>query len=78
MKKVQIASVLLALALCLIAFGAGTVSAAEKIKIGILGPFSGSLAFNGGELKKGMMLALDDINAGGAIWPANRSDLRRH
>lgn len=68
MKKVQIASVLLALALCLIAFGAGTVSAAEKIKIGILGPFSGSLAFNGGELKKGMMLALDDINAGGGLF----------
>ena len=68
MKKVQIASVLLALALCLIAFGAGTVSAAEKIKIGILGPFSGSLAFNGGEMKKGMMLALDDINAGGGIF----------
>ena len=68
MKKVQIASVLLALALCLIAFGAGTVSAAEKIKIGILGPFSGSLAFNGGEMKKGMMLALDDINAGGGLF----------
>jgi branched-chain amino acid transport system substrate-binding protein len=68
MKKVQIASILLALALCLIAFGAGTVSAAEKIKIGILGPFSGSLAFNGGEMKKGMMLALDDINAGGGLF----------
>jgi branched-chain amino acid transport system substrate-binding protein len=68
MKKVQIASVLLALALCLIAFGNGTVSAAEKIKIGILGPFSGSLAFNGGEMKKGMMLALDDINAGGGLF----------
>jgi len=65
---VQIASVLLALALYLIAFGAGTVSAAEKIKIGILGPFSGSLAFNGGEMKKGMMLALDDINAGGGLF----------
>jgi branched-chain amino acid transport system substrate-binding protein len=68
MKKVQIGSVLLALALCLIAFGTGTVSAAEKIKIGILGPFSGSLAFNGGEMKKGMMLALDDINAGGGLF----------
>jgi branched-chain amino acid transport system substrate-binding protein len=68
MKKMQIASVLLVLALCLIAFGAGTVSAAEKIKIGILGPFSGSLAFNGGEMKKGMMLALDDINAGGGLF----------
>jgi branched-chain amino acid transport system substrate-binding protein len=68
MKKVQIASVLLALALCLIAFSTDTVSAAEKIKIGILGPFSGSLAFNGGEMKKGMMLALDDINAGGGLF----------
>jgi branched-chain amino acid transport system substrate-binding protein len=68
MKKVQIASVFMALTLCLIAFGAGTVSAAEKIKIGILGPFSGSLAFNGGEMKKGMMLALDDINAGGGLF----------
>lgn len=68
MKKVRVASVLLALALCLIAFGAGTVSAAEKIKIGILGPFSGSLAFNGGEMKKGMMLARDEINAGGGLF----------
>jgi branched-chain amino acid transport system substrate-binding protein len=68
MKKVQIASVLLALALCLIAFSTGTVSAAEKIKIGILGPFSGSLAFNGGEMKKGMMLALVYINAGGGLF----------
>lgn len=68
MKKLQITSVLLSLALCLIAFGTGTVSATEKIKIGILGPFSGSLAFNGGEMKKGMMLALDNINADGGLF----------
>jgi hypothetical protein len=41
--------------------------------------FSGSLAFNAGEMKKGMMLALDEVNAeGGAIRSANRTDLRRY
>ncbi|MFZ0929242.1 MAG: ABC transporter substrate-binding protein [Syntrophobacteraceae bacterium] len=38
------------------------------IKIGILGPFSGSLAFNGGEMKKGMVLALDKVNSEGGIF----------
>ena len=43
-------------------------SAADTIKIGILGPFSGSLAFNAGEMKKGMMLALDETNKAGGLF----------
>jgi branched-chain amino acid transport system substrate-binding protein len=40
----------------------------NNIKIGILGPFSGSLAFNATEMKKGMILALDQINAKGGLF----------
>ncbi len=40
---------------------------AESIKIGILGPFSGSLAHNAGEMKKGMELAMDQINSKGGV-----------
>ncbi len=68
MKNVQFASIFIALVFCLSLFGFGTVLAADTIKIGILGPFSGSLAFNGGEMKKGMMLALDEINASGGLF----------
>lgn len=38
------------------------------IKIGILGPFTGSLAFNAEEMKKGMLLALDDVNSKGGLF----------
>ena len=57
----------LALALCLCVLLAGPAAAADPIKIGILGPFSGSLAHNAGEMKKGMELALDKVNAAGGI-----------
>lgn len=68
MKKSRFTMFVLALVLC-ISFGAGgTVFAADTIKIGILGPFTGSLAFNAGEMKKGMMLALDEINAKGGLF----------
>jgi branched-chain amino acid transport system substrate-binding protein len=43
-------------------------SAADPIKIGILGPFTGSLAFNAGEMKKGMELALEEFNAQGGMF----------
>ena len=56
-----------ALALCLCVMLAGPAAAADPIKIGILGPFSGSLAHNAGEMKKGMALALDKINGAGGI-----------
>ncbi|MFH2126086.1 MAG: ABC transporter substrate-binding protein, partial [Pseudomonadota bacterium] len=46
----------------------GPASAADPIKIGILGPFTGSLAFNAGEMKKGMELALDEVNAKGGLF----------
>ncbi|MCF8127178.1 MAG: ABC transporter substrate-binding protein [Deltaproteobacteria bacterium] len=68
MKKSRFSIFILALVLC-ISFGAvGTIFAADTIKIGILGPFSGSLAFNAGEMKKGMMLALDEVNAKGGLF----------
>ncbi len=65
MKKTYLA--ILALALCLGMMLAGPAAAAEPIKIGILGPFTGSLAHNAGEMKKGMLLALDKINGAGGI-----------
>ena len=40
----------------------------DNIKIGILGPFTGSLAFNADEMKKGMVLAVDEINAKGGLF----------
>jgi branched-chain amino acid transport system substrate-binding protein len=49
-------------ALAMPAFGSST------IKIGILGPFTGSLAFNAGEMKKGMELALDEVNTKGGLF----------
>lgn len=42
----------------------GQASATNSpIKIGVIGLFSGPVAFNGGEMKKGMMIAIDEINA---------------
>jgi branched-chain amino acid transport system substrate-binding protein len=46
----------------------GSALSAEPIKIGILGPFSGSLAFNASEMKKGMLLALEEANAGSGFF----------
>jgi len=46
----------------------GRVNAADPIPIGILGPFTGSIAFNAEEMKKGMMLAVDEIDAKGGIF----------
>lgn len=57
----------LALALAALAVPAGAAEA-KPIKIGILGPFTGSLAFNAGEMKKGMDLAVDDVNAKGGLF----------
>jgi len=56
------------LVLCVSLCTYGTVFASDTIKIGILGPFTGSLAFNAGEMKMGMMLALDEINAKGGLF----------
>jgi ABC-type branched-subunit amino acid transport system substrate-binding protein len=48
---------------------ASAVRAAEDtIKIGVIGPFTGPVAFNGGEMKKGMMLAVDEANAKGGVF----------
>ncbi|RJX29488.1 MAG: ABC transporter substrate-binding protein [Desulfarculus sp.] len=58
---------LLALALCLGLTLAAPAGAAEPIKVGIVGPFTGSLAHNASEMKKGMMLALDQINGQGGV-----------
>jgi len=68
MKKSRFTMFVLALVLCISFSAGGTVFAADTIKIGILGPFTGSLAFNAGEMKKGMMLALDEINAKGGLF----------
>lgn len=68
MKKSRLLMLILALVLCVSVCTYGTVFASDTIKIGILGPFTGSLAFNAGEMKKGMMLALDEVNAKGGLF----------
>ncbi|MFH1954772.1 MAG: ABC transporter substrate-binding protein [Pseudomonadota bacterium] len=68
MKKSRFSMLVLALVLCVSVCTYGTVFASDTIKIGILGPFTGSLAFNAGEMKKGMMLALDEVNAKGGLF----------
>jgi len=60
--------VFLAVIMGMISAIASPVLGAETIKIGILGPFTGSLAFNAGEMKKGMELALDEANAKGGLF----------
>lgn len=60
--------VVLAVFIGMISAIASPVLGAETIKIGILGPFTGSLAFNAGEMKKGMELALDETNAKGGLF----------
>ena len=68
MKKSRLVMFVLALVLCISLGAGGTAFAADTIKIGILGPFTGSLAFNAGEMKKGMMLALDEVNMKGGLF----------
>ncbi len=58
---------LLSLVVLLLGLCAGSALAEDTLKVGILGPFSGSLAFNAGEMKKGMELALDEVNAAGGV-----------
>ena len=65
MKRFSVA--LLAMVLALGFALAGPALAADPIKVGILGPFTGSLAHNAGEMKKGILLALDQINGAGGI-----------
>ena len=68
MKNVRLLWVTLTLVLMVSLVAAPIGLAAGPIKIGILGPFSGSLAFNAGEMRKGMMLALDEVNAENGLF----------
>ncbi len=52
----------------LFALCVGPALSADSVKIGILGPFSGSLAFNASEMKKGMLLALEEVNDAGGLF----------
>ncbi len=67
MRKKQLAIIMGAFFL-FTAMLSGSAMGADKIKIGIIGPFSGSLAFNASEMKKGMQLALDKINEEGGLF----------
>jgi len=69
MRKRLLASMVFFMVLgALITLPGGTVRAQQQtITIGILGPFTGSLAFNAEEMKKGMLLAVDEVNAKGGI-----------
>jgi branched-chain amino acid transport system substrate-binding protein len=54
---------------CISLMGLGqNVNAASTIDIGFIGPFTGPVAFNGGEMKRGAMLAVDEINAKGGLF----------
>lgn len=68
-RSCSVSAVVLSLVLVMLGW-AGPAAAAEKgpIKIGILGPFTGALAFNAGEMKKGMELALDEVNSKGGLF----------
>ena len=59
---------LIALCLVIVFYGSGIKAAEPPIKIGVIGPFTGPVAFNGGEMKKGIMLAVDEINAKGGLF----------
>lgn len=56
---------LLSLALLLFAAKA---RCADTINVGIIGPFTGPTAFNGEEMKKGTILAVDEINEKGGLF----------
>jgi branched-chain amino acid transport system substrate-binding protein len=56
------------LALSLVSTAATARADKEPIKIGILGPFTGSIAYNAEEMKKGMLLALDEVNSKGGLF----------
>jgi branched-chain amino acid transport system substrate-binding protein len=46
----------------------GPAKAADTINIGFMGPFTGPAAFNGEDMKKGAMVAVDEINAQGGLF----------
>ncbi len=69
MKVKSVGKLILGGIFCLILLTYGTgLRAQESIPIGILGPFTGSLAFNAEEMKKGMVLAVDELNGKGGIF----------
>ena len=69
MKEKSLLKTVLGTVICLAIFAyGGAALAADSIPIGILGPFTGSLAFNAEEMKKGMMLAVDEVNAKGGLF----------
>lgn len=67
-KRKGIRFILGAMVIFLILGMTSTPRASNPIPIGVLGPFTGSLAFNAEEMKKGMMLAVDEVNAKGGIF----------
>jgi len=70
MKGTIISKIVLSALICslLVFIGQSIATAEDPIPIGILGPFTGSLAFNAEEMKKGMMLAVDEVNAKGGVF----------
>ena len=59
---------LMVISLVLVMFSFGSFAGAEEpIKIGFIAPLTGSLAYNGGDMKKGAEIAVEEINAKGGI-----------
>ena len=73
MKKVFSVLFMLLLVVCLCGCGGG---GSDTIKLGSSGPLSGSASIYGQAVKKGIELAVEEINAAGGVNPAfNPSDL---
>ncbi|MFX1555452.1 MAG: ABC transporter substrate-binding protein, partial [Promethearchaeota archaeon] len=66
MRGKVIARIAPVMVLCLVLVLLGSAEAA--IKIGVIGPFTGPVAFNGEEMRKGVMLAVDEMNAKGGLF----------
>ena len=64
MKKVLSVLVMLLFAVCLFGCGGGS---ADTIKLGSSGPLSGSASIYGQAVKKGIELAVEEINAAGGV-----------
>ena len=64
MKRVLSVLVMLLFAVCLFGCGGGS---ADTIKLGSSGPLSGSASIYGQAVKKGIELAVEEINAAGGV-----------
>ncbi|MCG3209034.1 MAG: Leu/Ile/Val-binding protein [Anaerolineae bacterium] len=63
-KRINLLLVLLFFGLLV---GCSQAAAGEPIKVGLIAPLSGPLATSGEAIQRGMLLAMDEVNAGGGV-----------